>query len=139
MAYPYYNSYMNGYYQQMPQAQTAPMTQNNAQYGQAVQGGSLVWVQGENAAKSYPITPNSTIMLMDSETQKFYLKSADASGMPLPLRIFEYSEISEKSVPEKTEEKPNINLDDYVTREEFDRRLSELSPKKKEKRIGENE
>ena len=134
MPYPYYNSYMNGYYQQ-----NAPMTQNNAQYGQAVQGGSLVWVQGENAAKSYPITPNSTIMLMDSESQKFYLKSADSSGMPLPLRIFEYSEISEKTEPEP---KSEINLDNYVTRDELDRRLSELSngtKKKKEKEIGENE
>ena len=44
----------------------------------------LIWVQGEAGAKSYLVAPNTTIMLMDSEASKFYLKSADASGMPLP-------------------------------------------------------
>ena len=31
-------------------------------------------------------------MLMDSETQTFYIKTADASGMPQPLRVFDYKE-----------------------------------------------
>ncbi len=53
----------------------------------------LVWVQGENAAKSYPVAPNDTVLLMDSEGDRFYLKSVDASGMPLPLRTFVYREL----------------------------------------------
>ena len=31
-------------------------------------------------------------MLMDSENSTFYIKSTDASGMPLPLRVFDYTE-----------------------------------------------
>ena len=29
---------------------------------------------------------------MDSESSTFYIKSTDASGMPQPLRIFDYTE-----------------------------------------------
>ena len=32
------------------------------------------------------------MMLMDSESSTFYIKSTDASGMPQPLRIFDYTE-----------------------------------------------
>lgn len=50
------------------------------------------WVQGANGARSYIVAPNTTVLLLDSENQRFYLKSADASGMPMPLRTFEYAE-----------------------------------------------
>ena len=83
---------------------------------------SLIWVQGEAGAKSYLVAPNATVMLMDSEGDRFYIKSADASGMPLPLRIFDYTERS--TMPSQ----PNngsvsgekLNIDNFVTREEFE-------------------
>ncbi len=52
----------------------------------------LPWVQGEAGAKAYPVAQNSSVLLMDSETEVFYIKSTDMSGMPLPLRIFDYKE-----------------------------------------------
>lgn len=48
------------------------------------------------------VAAGNTVLLMDSENQTFYLKSADPSGMPLPLRIFDYKE-REKQNPGKTE------------------------------------
>ena len=80
----------------------------------------LIWVQGETGAKSYLVAPNTTVLLMDSETQKFYIKSADSSGMPLPLRVFEYKEMGGAET---------MNAEKYVTREEFDRRISALLKK----------
>ena len=77
----------------------------------AAPNGGMIWVQGESGAKSYIITPNSTVMLMDSEQDRFYIKSADASGMPSPLRVFEYTEITSA---------PSAPVATYVTREEFD-------------------
>ena len=65
VTYPYYQP------QYIPPAQPS-QTNNN----------SLIWVQGEQAAKSYLISPNTTVALWDSDDQKIYLKSADASGMP---------------------------------------------------------
>ena len=89
---------------------------------QAQQTNSLIWVQGEAGAKSYLVAPNATVMLMDSEGERFYLKSADASGMPLPLRIFDYKERSAmpQQVAGGSVVAEQINLDRFVTREEFD-------------------
>lgn len=82
----------------------------------------LIWVQGESGAKSYLVAPNATVMLMDSEGERFYLKSADASGMPLPLRIFDYKERQNASVSDfKAPTSDFSDLDDkFVTRKEFD-------------------
>ena len=55
-------------------------------------GSSPIWVQGEAAARAYMVAAGSTVLLMDSEKPIFYLKTTDASGMPQPLRIFEYTE-----------------------------------------------
>ncbi len=60
-------------------------------------GSGIIWVQGEAGAKSYLVAPNTTVLLMDSENSRFYLKSTDASGVPLPLRKFSYTEESDAS------------------------------------------
>ena len=80
---------------------------------------NIIWVQGEAGAKSYLlIGSNQSVLLMDSETNIFYIKSTDASGMPQPLRIFEYTERKQKQENNQTNE--------YITRKEFEKRLSEL-------------
>ena len=53
------------------------------------------------------------MLLMDSEGMKFYLKTADANGVP-SLRTFEYAEIPHQK-PQKPAEGAN-----YVTVESFD-------------------
>ena len=99
---------------QMPvQSQIQAQPQNN---------NGLIWVQGESGAKSFLVAPNTTVMLMDSEASVFYLKSADASGMPLPLRIFDYKE--RQNAPTSDFKTPTSDFsglnDKFVTRKEFD-------------------
>lgn len=142
MPYPYYNSYMNNYYTPQspyiaPQAQGAQQGINiptQAQNAPTAQNNGLIWVQGETGAKSYLVAPNTTILLMDSEAQKFYLKSADTSGMPLPLRVFEYSEIGSKSHQNAPEAPKAADMDKYITRDEFERKLAEIAPKTAKKK-----
>ena len=110
-------SYQPVYYQPQTQTQYQP------------QSSSVTWIQGENAAKSYPVAPGTSVLLLDSEKSCFYIKSADGSGMPLPLRIFDYTERTQTnpvSVPAVAQETAP-NLDDYVTREELENRLAQLS------------
>lgn len=77
----------------------------------------LLWVQGEAGAKSYLVAPNTTVLLMDSEGSRFYLKSTDNAGMP-SLRVFEYSEAPQNAP--KVQNPSQIDLGDkYVTREEY--------------------
>ena len=81
----------------------------------------LLWVSGEVGAKSDLVAPNSTVLLMDSDAQRFYLKSADNAGMP-SLRIFEYNEVT--NIPQNAPQAPNLDEnvlnDKFVTREEYE-------------------
>lgn len=91
---------------------------------QPVQQGAsgIIWVQGEAGAKSYMVAPGNSVLLMDSENQVFYLKGADASGMPLPLRVFDYTERPQPQPggsPAPAQAAPAQPTQDYVTREEF--------------------
>lgn len=122
--YPYYGNYnqfyqpplqdnlaqmRNNQYMQIPQMQ--PMQQ--AQNQQSSNG--IIWVQGEEGAKAYMVAPGNSVLLMDSENSAFYIKSTDNSGMPMPLRIFDYVERNAKQQTQNI--KPNV---EYVTRQEFD-------------------
>lgn len=115
-------------YQPQPQPMAVPQATQNASTG-------IPWVQGEAGAKAYLVTPGGSVLLMDSEAQSFYIKSADGSGMPLPLRIFDYTERqaqTPKTVPPTAQDvpqQPPAPPVDYVTKDELDalrRRLDEL-------------
>ena len=122
---PIQQSQMGQFNQQFQPPVTPPSTQPMSQNG----NNGLIWVQGEAGAKSYLVAPGNTVMLMDSEGERFYLKSADASGMPMPLRIFEYKERTE--TPSQAFGAPvaaqNVNFDNFVTREEFEQRMASMT------------
>lgn len=90
----------------------------------------IIWVQGEAGAKAYPIAPNTTVQLWDSESQTVYLKSADASGMP-SMKTLDYT-IRDATPTVNVAEKPQIDLSGYITREEFEKRIAEIGRKVKD-------
>lgn len=130
---PYYNVYQQpGYTQPMPDQLTA-LRQN--QFQQPTQqpvtqsASPIIWVQGEAAARAYMVAAGNSVLLMDSDASVFYLKSTDASGMPQPLRIFDYKERTDS-----TNMKKEIVSEEYVTRKEFhalEERFNSLEEMKK--------
>lgn len=86
--------------------------------------GNIVWVQGENAARSTQVNPGNSVLMMDSEQQVFYIKTVDASGIPQPLRIFPYTE--KVDVAKNATTTPIEKQSDYVTRDEFEKRIAEV-------------
>lgn len=104
-------------------AQTQPQQQQNT---------SIVWVQGEAGAKAYPVGAGNSVMLLDSEASVFYIKSTDASGMPMPLRTFDFVERTNKVVSSE----PQFDPKDYVSRKEFDELKASLNYRRKEKNNG---
>ena len=72
----------------------------------------LNWVQGEAGAKSWFVAPGATVLLMDSESMRFYMKSADMNGVPA-MRTFEYNEVG----AQKPQEAPHTAS--FVTVDEF--------------------
>lgn len=131
-----YNNYFPTNYQQ-PYYMPAMQPNNNACSG-------IIWVQGEAAAKSYPVAPNATVQLWDSEAQTIYLKSADASGMP-SMKVIDYT-IRDAQPTQNASFSPQTN---NVSRDEFkalyDRvdalrdELDNLTAKKSRKKDGDAE
>jgi len=107
---PYPASYPNPY-----QPYQAPIPN----YAQPTDSG-IIWVQGESGAKAYPVQNGKNVVLFDSESEHFFIKSTDNSGMPQPLRIFSYKETN------KIEEKPTIDTSMFITREEFNEAIDSL-------------
>lgn len=111
------NSYVQPYQDRLSQLQNQyqqviPTIQQQPQTNQG-----LLWVQGEAGAKSYLVAPNTTVLLMDAEAQRFYIKSTDSTGIP-SLRTFEFTEVLQTS--QQTAVAIPDDLDNkYVTREEF--------------------
>lgn len=127
---PYQNMPQFSPYPPLPQPYPDRLVQLQNQYQQLVNAPQiqpmatpqinqgLLWVQGEAGAKSYLVAPNTTVLLMDSESSKFYLKSTDGAGMP-SLRTFEYTEVSQNAT--QAPNRSDFNFDDkYVTRDEYE-------------------
>lgn len=127
----YYNSYFpQGYYAGANMPLQGPQMPANAQQAQNNQ---ITWVQGEAAAKAFPVGSGQSVLLMDSEDAVFYIKSTDQSGMPQPLRVFDYTErtAAKAETPKATQQQA-----EFITRSEFDdfsktikRTISELQEK----------
>lgn len=119
-----YNNYFPQNYTQYPNlygGTAAPAQTYTAPAQNTVISNGINWVQGEAGARSVPVGAGQKILLMDSENNVFYVKSSDASGMPLPLRTFEYKEVSAEV---ETNTAPAQST--YVTKEELNEAISNL-------------
>lgn len=93
-------------------------------YQQPVQTNYFAWVQGEAAAQAYQVAPGSTVMLMDSENPVLYMKSADSTGRPSPMqKMYLVSEEDYNKIQNGS------NSSDYVTKEDLQKALDEISSK----------
>ena len=87
----------------------------------------LIWVQGEAGAKSWFVAPGATVLLMDSENPRFYMKSADINGVPA-MRTFEYSEVGAKKNQESQDSASFVTVDTFnAFRSDILKRLEDLS------------
>ena len=127
----YNNGFPMSYQQIYPSYNYVPQQQLNQpvvqQVTQPVNDTGILWVQGEAGAKSWAVAPGKSVMLMDSESNTFYIKSSDNSGMPMPLRIFDYTERTQQSTqPVNVIQHEQIDTSQFITKEEFEKRLSEF-------------
>lgn len=131
-----YNNYFPQTYTNTPYSYGASVTPAQTWTTPAptqTQTGAISWVQGEAGARSVPVQPGQKALLMDSETNVFYVKSCDASGMPLPLRIFEYKEVGKVATSAEDASAQSA----YVTHEELEKALAELKQTPKEEKKNE--
>ena len=107
-----YNNYLNRSYQPYPQQQFYPNTTQAAQ-------NNIIWVKGKENARSMQLPPNSTVILLDSEVGKFYIKTTDDIGLG-KLRVFSYIEEPDNDSSTNSSSVPNVDLSNYVTKAELE-------------------
>ena len=135
-----YNSYYpQNYYPQFYSNQNlSPNPLQTAQVSSVAQNNGIIWVQGEAAAKAYPVASGQSILLMDSEDSVFYIKSTDQSGMPQPLRIFDYSEKKSPNGDVKTK-RSGKDGDDFISRKEIEEFQKDIRKEIKDIKLEEGE
>ena len=118
-----YQPAIGGRYQ--PQFNQQYQAQQNFAQPQPQQNNGINWAQGEAGAKSFGVEPGKSALIMDSEQERFFIKTVDITGVPLPLRIFEYKEVTKpQEVP--VQNNPAQPQQEYVTREEFEKLVSRI-------------
>jgi hypothetical protein len=84
-------------------------------------------VNNKSSAEMYVLPPNSSVILMDANIDRMYVKETDAAGMA-NLRTYDLVEVKDNPVP---------LADQYITREEFEewkKVLHELNTTKQNER-----
>lgn len=109
--YGQYGSQYGGQFGQMMQSYGQPM---QAQPQQMPMRDDRLWVEGEEAARSYLVAAGSSAVLWDNNRDTIYLKQTDPTGRPLPMMILDF-------VVRDQNQKP-----DYVTRAEFQQFIASL-------------
>lgn len=82
------------------------------QYQQPSNNVIVVTVQGEQGASMYPVAAGNTVLLIDFNLKRFWLKATDINGLPARFAAFDFTEVV----------KPTTQGDtgNFVSRSEFD-------------------
>ena len=112
-----YNNYLNRLNQEQQQVYTN-------QYNNTSSNNNIIWVKGKENARSMQLPPNSTVILLDSEVGKFYIKTTDDIGLG-KIRIFSYIEQPDNGGQSITSNS-SLDLSNYVTKEQFEQALKEM-------------
>lgn len=68
------------------------MYYNNPYARAQAPGNNIIWVQGIEGAKAQQIQPNSLLLLLDSESDHFYMKVCDQYGICMPIKTYKFEE-----------------------------------------------
>ena len=105
------------YAQPMPQpAQQQPMIMQNPV--QKSPNDMMIFVLNENEASAFPVAPNNSVVLWDKDQKTFYIKTANAQGIP-SMQIYDFAERAENKQESATKH-PCKCGDNFVTKDEFD-------------------
>lgn len=74
---------------------------------------TIVNVKGEEGAMNYPVAAGNTVLLMDFDSNQFWLKSTAQNGSQMPMRYFSFVENTPKVETHDTNSQ-------FVTKKELD-------------------
>ena len=106
---PQYGQVWNNQPYQQPYQIQLPQYQQNCQCENR-----FMWIQGKEAAKSYPMAPDKTIFFLDDKESYAYLKKTDKDGKTIQFKTFQ---LVEEQEPTPVISQPTGNV---VSKDEFD-------------------
>lgn len=98
--------------------------QSTQQNGQGV----ISITGGEETALNYALNPNSTALLISTDTNEMFMKGIDGNGMLVTFKAFDIKEKMPKYQTKYMEQKLN---DNYVTKEDFNNLSNEIKELRK--------
>ena len=111
--YPAGNGY--GYPQQYGQMPANGYSAQPVQNGQQMpMRDDRIWVEGEEAARSYLVAAGCSAVLWDNNRDTIYFKQTDHTGRPFPMMILDFTVRDQNQKP------------DYITRAEFQQFVNSL-------------
>jgi len=129
-----YNNYMDRV-NKLVQMQNQ-LNQNYPNYAGQQSNNQIIFVQGETGAKAYQIPINSTVLLMSSEANEFFIKSTDQAGFPT-IKKYKFTEVIQATGQSAQEQQ--VKTQNFVTREEFEALKNEIKQLKEPKNEPDNE
>ena len=126
--------YRGGYFNPMHTPTMPQMTENQGQFAQPYQqpiqtnpapmpmqtqptNDTMLFVLNENEASAYPVAPNNSVVLWDKNNKTFYIKTANAQGIP-SMQIYDFTERIEKAQNEPKTHECTCG-DKYATKEQI--------------------
>lgn len=98
--------------------------QNTQQNGQGV----ISITGGEETALNYALNPNTTALLISTDTNEMFMKGVDGNGITNVFRAFDIKEKMPNYQTKYMEQNLNEN---YVTRSDFDKLSNEIAELRK--------
>ena len=86
------------------------------------QNSGIIWVSGKGEADGYLVAPNSAVALWDANNPVIYLRQADSTGKP-STKVYDLVERTDN--PQLQQAAPQIDLSQFVTREQLEDILAE--------------
>lgn len=86
------------------------------------QNSGIIWVSGKAEADGYLVAPNSAVALWDANNPVIYLRKADSTGKPSTVV---YDLVERTDNPSLQQAAPQIDLSQFVTREQLEDILAE--------------
>lgn len=111
--------------QQIPQIQ---QQMSQPQTSSPQNGGMFYFVNSQKEAEDWVVGAGQTVFFFERNNAIFYIKTVAQNGLSQPIEVYDYTQRTEASEGSTIDSK--IDLDKYITRDEFEALKAELEAMK---------
>ena len=122
-----YQQYFQPYQQQIQQLQNQipNIQQQMSQQTPSIQNGGLFYfVNSQKEVEDWVLGAGQTAFFFERNASVFYIKSVAQNGLSQPIEVYDYTQRIE--APEGANSEVVVDMDKYITRDEFEALKGEL-------------